>query len=155
MSRIKKILLGSLMVFIAIQFIQPARNKNGQVIATDISKIYSLPQSVQATLKTACYDCHSNNTNYPWYSNIQPVGWMMARHIKEGKDELNLSEFGSYSERRQLSKLRSIENSIKDGSMPISSYTIIHKNARLTKEEKAQIIDWAKIIRDSLANRNK
>jgi hypothetical protein len=78
----------------------------------------------------------------------------MARHIKEGKGELNFSEFGSYSERRQLSKLRSIENSIKDGSMPISSYTIIHKNARLTKEEKAQIIDWAKITRDSLA-RNK
>ena len=154
MSRIKKILLGLLIVVIAIQFIQPARNKNGQVIATDISKIYSLPQSVQATLKTACYDCHSNNTNYPWYTNIQPVGWMMARHIKEGKEELNFSEFGSYSERRQLSKLRSIENSIKDGSMPISSYTIIHKNARLTKEEKAQIIDWAKIIRDSLANKN-
>ena len=154
MSRIKKILLGLLIVVIAIQFIQPARNKNGQEIATDISKIYSLPQSVQATLKTACYDCHSNNTNYPWYTNIQPVGWMMARHIKEGKEELNLSEFGSYSERRQLSKLRSIENSIKDGSMPISSYTIIHKNARLTKEEKAQLIDWAKIIRDSLANKN-
>ena len=154
MSRIKKILLAILIVFIVIQFIQPARNKNGQVIATDISKIYSLPQSVQATLKTACYDCHSNNTNYPWYTNIQPVGWMMARHIKEGKEELNLSEFGSYSERRQLSKLRSIENSIKDGSMPISSYTIIHKNARLTKEEKAQLIDWAKIIRDSLANKN-
>jgi len=154
MSRIKKILLGLLIVFIAIQFIQPARNKNGQVIATDISKIYSLPQSVQATLKTACYDCHSNNTNYLWYTNIQPVGWMMARHIKEGKEELNFSEFGSYSERRQLSKLRSIENSIKDGSMPISTYTIIHKNARLTKEEKAQIIDWAKIIRDSLANKN-
>ena len=154
MSRIKKILLAILIVLIVIQFIQPARNKNGQVLATDISKIYSLPQSVQATLKTACYDCHSNNTNYPWYTNIQPVGWMMARHIKEGKEELNLSEFGSYSERRQLSKLRSIENSIKDGSMPISSYTIIHKNARLTKEEKAQIIDWAKIIRDSLANKN-
>lgn len=154
MSRIKKILLGLLIVFIAIQFIQPARNKNGQVIATDISKIYSLPQSVQASLKTACYDCHSNNTNYPWYTNIQPVGWIMARHIKEGKEELNLSEFGSYSERRQLSKLRSIENSIKDGSMPITSYTIIHKNARLTKEEKAQIIDWVKITRDSLANKN-
>lgn len=154
MSRIKKILLGLLIVFIAIQFIQPARNKNGQVLATDISKMVSLPQGVQTILKTACYDCHSNNTNYPWYTNVQPVGWMMVRHIKEGKEELNFSEFGSYSERRQLSKLRSIENSIKDGSMPISSYTIIHKNARLTKEEKAQIIDWAKITRDSLANKN-
>lgn len=154
MGRIKKILLGLLIAFIVIQFIQPARNKNGQVIATDISKMVSLPQDVQTTLKTACYDCHSNNTNYPWYTNIQPVGWMMARHIKEGKEELNFSEFGSYSERRQLSKLKAIGNSIQDGAMPLASYTFIHKNARLTKEEKAQIIDWAKITRDSLANKN-
>jgi hypothetical protein len=154
MSRIKKILLAILIVLIVIQFIQPARNKNGQVLATDISKMVSLPRDVQIILKTACYDCHSNNTNYPWYTNIQPVGWMMARHIKEGKEELNFSEFGSYAARRQLNKLKSIENSIKDGSMPISSYTIIHKNARLTNEEKALIIDWAKITRDSLANKN-
>ena len=154
MSRKKKILLAILIVFIVIQFIQPARNKNGQVLATDISKMVSLPPGVQATLKTACYDCHSNNTNYPWYTNIQPVGWMMARHIKEGREELNFSEFGSYSERRQLSKLRSIENSIKDGSMPISSYTIIHKNARLTKDEKTQIINWVETTRDSLAMKN-
>ena len=154
MSRIKKIQFTVLILFIAIQFIQPARNKNEQVLATDISKTVSVPQNVQATLKTACYDCHSNNTQYPWYTNIQPVGWMMARHIKNGKAELNFSDFGSYSTRRQMSKLRSIGNSIKDGAMPISSYTIIHKNARLTNKEKAQIIDWASTTRDSLADKN-
>ncbi|WP_173820176.1 heme-binding domain-containing protein, partial [Niastella vici] len=94
MSPIKKMLLGVLIVFVVIQFIQPARNKNGQVLAADISKMYSLPENVQATLKTACYDCHSNNTQYPWYVNIQPAGWMLARHIKQGKAELNFSEFG-------------------------------------------------------------
>jgi hypothetical protein len=154
MSRIKKILLAILIVLIVIQFIQPARNKNGQVLATDISKMVSLPQHVQAILKTACYDCHSNNTIYPWYTNIQPVGWMMARHIKEGKEELNFSEFGSYASRRQLSKLKAIGNSIQDDDMPLASYTFIHKNARLTNEEKALIINWAKITRDSFANKN-
>lgn len=154
MSRIKKILSGTLILFIVIQFIQPARNKNGQVLANDVSKVFSLPQDVQSMLKTACYDCHSNNTNYPWYTNIQPVGWMMARHIREGKEELNFSEFGSYSLRRQTSKLRSIENSIKDGAMPMSSYTFIHKNARLTKEEKARIMDWTRVTRNSLAGKN-
>ncbi len=154
MSRIKKLLLGILIVFVVIQFIQPARNKNGQVLATDISKMYSLPQNVQTTLKTACYDCHSNNTQYPWYDNIQPLGWMLARHIKQGKEELNFSEFGSYSLRRQISKLKSIENSIKDGTMPLSSYTLIHINAKLSQNDKALIIDWAQKTRGSLAIKN-
>lgn len=154
MSRTKKILLTLGVLFVAIQFIQPARNKNGQVLPTDISKSYSLPQNVQVVLKTACYDCHSNNTNYPWYVNIQPVGWMMARHIKQGKEELNFNEFGSYSSRRQASKLRSIENSVKDGDMPLSSYTLIHKNAILSQAEKALVMDWARKTRDSLEVKN-
>lgn len=154
MSRIKKILVGILIVFIASQFIQPVRNKNGQVLATDISKTYSLPENVQGILKAACYDCHSNNTEYPWYVNIQPVGWMLTRHIKQGKEELNFSEFGSYSARRQMSKLKSIVNSIKDGTMPLSSYTFIHKNAKLSQGDKVLIIDWVQKTRDGLAMKN-
>ncbi|MEC5143011.1 heme-binding domain-containing protein [Chitinophaga sp. 212800010-3] len=154
MSRIKKVLIGVLIAFIAIQFIQPARNQNGQALPTDILKTYTVPDSVRDILTTACYDCHSNNTNYPWYVNIQPVGWMLARHIKNGKENLNFSEFGAYSLRRQMSKLRSIQNSIKDGIMPISSYTLIHKNARLTDNDKSLIIDWANKTRDSLASKN-
>lgn len=150
MSRSKKILIGILIVLIAIQFIQPARNKNGQVLPTAISKMYSLPENVQATLKIACYDCHSNNTQYPWYANVQPVRSMLDWHIKEGKEELNFSEFGSYSHRRQINKLKAIANSIDDGSMPLSSYTLIHKNARLSPAEKISIINWARKTADSL-----
>ena len=123
----KKILFAIGIVFITIQFFRPARNKSNQVPDTDISKMVTTSDSVQAVLKNACYDCHSNNTNYPWYSNIQPMGWLMAKHIKKGKDELNFSEFGSYSPRRQLSKLNGIANSIKDDIMPLSSYKMMHK----------------------------
>jgi len=144
MSRTKKILLGLLAMFIIIQFIQPARNNNGQVLPTDISKQCSLPQNVQAVLKTSCYDCHSNKTHYPWYSYIQPVRWILDRHINEGKENLNFSEFGAYSARRQLSKLKAIENSIHDNTMPLSSYTLIHKNARLTPDDNVLIMDWAR-----------
>ena len=154
MSRVKKILLVILVVIIAIQFIQPARNKSGQVLPTDISKVYSLPTQVQSLIKNACYDCHSNNTNYPWYTTIQPVGWMLARHIKNGKAELNFSEFGDYSIRKQRSKLNSIAKTIDDGTMPLSTYTLIHKNAILTKEDKALIIDWANNTKDSLSSKN-
>jgi hypothetical protein len=155
MNRIKKILLSILVVFIAIQFIQPARNKNGGVLATNISKMISIPDSVQVVLKNACYDCHSNNTNYPWYSYVQPMGWMLNNHIRNGKKELNFSDFGSYSARRQQSKLKSIASQIRDSEMPLSSYTWVHKTARLTKEEKALIINWVQQSIDSLTQKFK
>lgn len=145
-----KWLLILLACFILIQFIRPARNESGQALQTDITKMFSVPSKVKAALEVACYDCHSNNTRYPWYSNIQPVGWWLAKHVKEGKEDLNFSEFGAYSSRRQINKLRSIENSIKDGTMPLSSYTLLHQDARLTSEEKALIIAWANKIKNSL-----
>lgn len=154
MSVIKKILLSILVVFIAIQFIQSGRNKAVMVLPTDISKMVNIPYSVQVVLKNACYDCHSNNTEYPWYVNIQPAGWLMAKHIRQGKEELNFSEFGNYTARKQLSKFTGIANSIKDGAMPLWSYKWMHKNAKLTDEESTLIINWVQNSKDSLAAKN-
>lgn len=150
MSWIKIGLLVLLVVVIVIQFIQPARNKNEQVLATDITRIYTLPENIKAILKTSCYDCHSNNTDYPWYANIQPGGWWLASHIKDGKAELNFSEFGTYSNRRQQSKLKSIANSIEDGAMPLASYTLIHRNVKLSEEDKTLLMNWVIKTKDSL-----
>jgi len=154
MGLTKKILLAIGIVFIAIQFIHPAHNKSSEVLATDISKTVSISDSVQAVLKNACYDCHSNNTNYPWYSNVQPMGWLMAKHIRKGKEALNLSEFGSYSSRKQISKLNGIANSIKDDIMPLSSYKLMHKNAQFSANEKTLVINWAQQSEDSLSAKN-
>jgi hypothetical protein len=150
----RKWLLILLGVFILIQFIQPARNQSGQVLQTDITKMFYIPSEVKTVLEVACYDCHSNNTRYPWYAYIQPGGWWLAKHIKGGKEELNFSEFGVYSRRRQINKLRSIENSLKDGSMPLSSYALLHKNARLTGGDKALVIAWINKVKDSLTASN-
>jgi hypothetical protein len=154
MKRIKKILIGIAIVLILMQFIQPARNNSNSVQSTDLIKTIPVPEHVQSILKTACYDCHSNNTNYPWYSRIQPVGWLLERHIRNGKAELNFSEFGSISIRRRISKLNEMANSIKDRTMPLRSYTMIHKNARLSTKDKAQLIDWATKTEDSLKLKN-
>ena len=142
------------MGFVAIQFIQPARNKSNQVLQTDIQKMYTVPDKVLVILQNSCYDCHSNNTRYPWYSFIQPGAWLMARHIKKGKANLNFSEFGVYSNRKQQSKLQAIANSIKDKTMPIWSYTLIHKNAKLLPDDKAVLLDWIKTTKDSLSLKN-
>ncbi len=154
MGPVMKILIAIAIVFIAMQFLHPAHNKSDQVPVTDISKIVFIPDSVQVILKNACYDCHTNNTVYPWYANIQPMGWLMANHIKEGKAELNFNAFGSYSKRKQLSKLNGIANSIRDGIMPLSSYKLMHKNARLSTNEKVLLIKWVQQSKDILSAKN-
>ena len=151
MGRVQKGLLFLLGVLVLIQFIRPARNTSGQAYPADISQIYPMQENVQGILKTSCYDCHSNNTDYPWYANVQPGGWWLTSHIRKGKEELNFNEFGNYSSRKKQSKLKAISNSIKDGTMPISSYTLIHRNARLSGTEQELILNWIEKTKDSLS----
>lgn len=154
MKGIKKILVGLLIILIMIQFVQPVRNKSGQAMPNDISKMVTIPADVQGILKKACYDCHSNNTDYPWYTYIQPIYWFMNYHIRSGKEELNFNEFGAYTSRRQQNKLRAIASSLKEDVMPLSSYTLIHSNAILSKAEKSLIINWVQNSKDSLNKKN-
>lgn len=154
MGLFKKILLVILIAFIAIQFIRPVRNNKGQVLPTDITKTVNIPDTVLNVFKNSCYDCHSNNTRYPWYANIQPIGWVLASHINNGKENLNFSEFGTYSERKQANKLKSIKLRIKDGSMPLSSYTIMHTGAKLSIEDKNLVNGWATKTKDSIDAKN-
>ncbi|MEP7233386.1 MAG: heme-binding domain-containing protein [Ginsengibacter sp.] len=153
MKLFKKIGLALLIVFIIIQFIRPAHNTSEQLLSTDIAKIYTVPDSVQHLLNTACYDCHSDNTRYPYYAYIQPVAWFLARHIKHGKADLNFGEFGTYSIRKQQSKLKAIINTIRDDEMPLTSYKLMHAVARLSKEEKDLIMKWATITKHDLQSK--
>lgn len=145
-----KIILAIIIIFLGIQFIKPPRNYGTSIASSDISMVLDMPDSIKVILTNACYDCHSNNTRYPWYSNIQPVGWLLAYDIKKGKEELNFSEFGAYSQRRQVSKLNGIVNSIEEDIMPLKSYRMMHKSARLSSNEKSVIINWSKQIIDSI-----
>jgi hypothetical protein len=140
---IKKILIVLLLALVVIQFIHPDKNVNATIAPTDISVLYPVPDSVNVILKKACNDCHSNNTRYPWYNNIQPVAWWLNEHITEGKGELNFSEFGTRPPVKQAKKLKKIAKEVKEGGMPLDSYTWIHKDAVLTDREKNILIDWA------------
>ncbi len=152
MNGIKKILLGLLVLLIFIQFWHPARNKSEQVMSNDIAKTVLVPEQVQGILEKSCYNCHSNNTDYPWYAYIQPLHWYLNDHIEAGKAELNFNEFDSYSSRRKLNKLRAIANSIEDGTMPLPSYTLLHGNAVLSETEKALLMSWIEKSKESLNN---
>ena len=150
---IKKILFIGLIIFLLMQLYQPARNESfEQDITANFTKVYNVPKNVKAIVRTSCYDCHSNNTNYPWYSNVQPVGFFMEHHIKEAKEDLNFDEWGKYSKRKQENKLDRIVKQIKSDEMPLASYTLIHKNARLTTVQKEEIMDWLSKIKDSISS---
>ena len=147
MSLKKKILFTIVAILIIIQFFRPERNESVELITDrDISKKYTIPENVHAILIHKCYDCHSNKTNYPWYMNIQPVAWWMAHHVEEGKDELNFSEFTTYTEKRANHKMEEIGEAINDEWMPLDSYTWMHGDAKITAEDKTLINAWIKTL---------
>lgn len=147
---LRKILIGLLVVLVIIQFIRPERNVASAMSANDISTKYTVPDDVNKVLQKACNDCHSNNTVYPWYSNIQPVGWWLQNHVNEGKEELNFSEFASYKNKKAAHKLEEVVELVEEGEMPLESYTIVHKEAKLTNEEKATLVAWAKALHQQI-----
>ena len=141
-----------LVIFMLMQFYPRANRNNDLNTAFDINKIHTVPDSVQEILKTACYDCHSNNTFYPWYSNIQPVSYWLNDHIIEGKKELNFSTFATYTLARQYRKLEEIADEVKENEMPLESYTFVHRNAKLNTRQKIIIANWTNMLRDSMKN---
>jgi hypothetical protein len=142
---IKIFLLFFLGALVVMQFFRPKKNinKGAEATANHIGKVIPVPENIAGILKRACYDCHSNNTNYPWYSNIMPVGWILDNHVKDGKRELNFDEFAAYKARRQSKKLEEVADEVKEEKMPIGNYTKIHKEARLSEDEKNALINWA------------
>ena len=115
-----------------------------------IGNTYPVPGDVKLILEKACNDCHTNNTEYPWYSNVQPIDWWLNDHIADGKKHLNFDEYTNKSLRFQYHKMEEIAEEIKDGGMPLDSYTWMHSEAKLTEVEKSRLIEWADGIRQSL-----
>jgi hypothetical protein len=146
---IKKILIVLALVLVVLQFIRPAQNLSANT-TNDISTLYPMPSDVKLIVDKACADCHSNKTAYPWYANIQPVAYWLADHVNEGKSEFNYNEFASYRIAKQNHKLEEVIEQIKEGEMPLYSYTLIHRDAQLTDAEKATLINWCQNIMDTL-----
>ncbi|MFC0519240.1 heme-binding domain-containing protein [Mesonia maritima] len=150
MKIIKIIVLVLLVAFVGIQFISTSRNLSSTVPKTDFMLVNKVPTTIQNKLQISCYDCHSNNTGYPWYNKIQPAAWFLEDHIKEGKAELNFNEWGEYSDRRKNSKLRSIISQIEDDEMPLDSYTLIHTDAKLSEDGRTEIIAFMTQLKNDL-----
>ena len=151
---VKKLFYTVLILFVLIQFYQPTRNTSTKKFKNnDFTNVYDTPKKIAKILKTSCYDCHSNNTHYPLYSYMQPVRYFLDLHIKEGKENLNFNEFSTYSLRKQRSKLNGILKQIQTDEMPLSSYTLIHKDAIITQEKKNEMTKWLSELQDEIASK--
>ncbi|MBL7708245.1 MAG: heme-binding domain-containing protein [Chitinophagaceae bacterium] len=143
---LKKILLVLLAAFIIIQFIHPKKNTAEGPQPNYIGNAYTVPEDVKSILAKACNDCHSNNTVYPWYAKIQPVDWWLTDHVNDGKKHINFDEYTHKSLRYQYHKMEETIEMVKEGEMPLESYTWVHKDAKLTDEEKIKLTGWAESV---------
>lgn len=139
---IKKILVTLLFVLFAIQFIRPARNIGPVASSTDITHYVHVPDTVMHILQASCYDCHSNNTVYPWYTNINPVGFWMRSHINDGKRAINFSDLSAFDKRKLDHRLGDIAEQLEKNEMPLWSYTLIHTYAKLDSGQVRLIKNW-------------
>ncbi|KAA2216830.1 MULTISPECIES: heme-binding domain-containing protein [Maribacter] len=157
MKLIRKILIGLLVVFIAIQFYRPEKNLSKENDTAMFLRETNPPEEVRDILQNSCFDCHSNNTVYPWYNNIAPVSFWLADHIEEGKSELNFSEWETYSDKKKDHKLEELYEETERRSMPLKEYTWTHKEAKLTEAQIEAVVKWAKDTRSlyQLGNRPK
>lgn len=136
MKKSTKVLIAVLVAFIAIQFV-PVNRTNPPV-----EQEVSVPPAVKAILKTSCYDCHSNETKWLWYSYVAPVSWLVANDVKEAREKLNFSTWNKYDAEKRADHLEDIWEEVSEGEMPLTIYLIMHAEARPTDKEKATLHNW-------------
>jgi hypothetical protein len=120
-------------------------NNPGDLIESGIVSI-----EVAGLLRTSCYDCHSNETKFPWYSYVAPFSWLIAKDVKDARKELNFSVWHDYDMVEKLKKLDDISIEVKEGEMPMPIYTAIHTSAKLSDAQRQLIVQWAEDAMDSV-----
>src|SRR5215467_5352793 len=135
-------------VFLAMQALPiPMHSQNERLRSPEAGMAQTIDPKVGRVLDRACGDCHSEGTRWPWYSRVAPVSWMMARHVDQGKEKLNFT--GWSNGRHTANELEEICDAVSDGSMPLPSYRLIHRNARLSNEDVSLICKWTETATDA------
>ena len=145
----KLILMVLLAVVLLIQLVRPQKNTAVIPAGKVFVDAFKVSEQVNAILAVSCYDCHSNKTEYPWYSEIQPMAWFMDKHIKDGKEKLNFDELPSYGSRKLNSKFTQIITQIEQDKMPLTSYLWMHEGASLSLADKKLLVDYFNSLTDN------
>ena len=157
--RLRRIMKWSLItlavLFVGAQFVRPAKTNPPVEHAKALGAEALLPEQVASVFKRACNDCHSNETAWPWYSNVAPASWFVIDHVNHGRSHMNFSEWARYNPREADELLEEICKEVKGGGMPLNSYLLLHPEAKLSDEDKQMLCDWASAERQRLALRSK
>jgi Haem-binding domain len=144
MKLLKRIVIGLVVLFIVIQAIRPAKTNPIVDETQTIQANTKVSSEVSAILERACYDCHSNTTTWPWYSQIAPVSWFLVNDVNDGRKNLSFSNWASYDARKAARKLQAMSEKVEKGEMPLKSYLLLHPTAKLSESDKHVLVDWAK-----------
>ena len=142
-------LLVLVLIFIVIQFFRPEKNSE-EMTASHLYEQNNIPEDIQVILKNVCLDCHSSQTTYLWFHRIAPVSWMINNHITDGKEELNLSEWGQLDMLGKLTALDKMKEEVEKGNMPLKPYILMHPKARLSEEQKNRFYDWIEKLSEEM-----
>ncbi|HSZ72165.1 MAG TPA: heme-binding domain-containing protein [Cytophagaceae bacterium] len=138
----KKIIIGIILLLVAIQVIRIDKTNPPVDKSKDFITLTHPSEEIRAMLVTSCYDCHSHETTYPWYSNVAPASWFLKNHINDGRKHLNFSTWSDYSEKKQQHKLEECIDEVKEGEMPLTPYTWTHQHAALTPNQQEKLAAW-------------
>lgn len=139
---IKKIIIGIVLLLVVIQLIRIDKTNPSTDKSKDFITLTHPSEEIRAILVTSCYDCHSHETTYPWYSNVAPSSWFMKDHVNDGRKHLNFSTWADYARKKQLHKLEECIDEVKEGEMPLTSYTWTHEHAALNPEQTEKLTSW-------------
>ena len=150
----KKIIIILAIAFIILQFFQIEKVNPAVNEGMDFLKIKNTPEKLATQIRASCYDCHSNETKYPWYAYVQPFGWFLKDHIEEGRKELNFSSFATYEPKRQAHKLNEAAEMTEHGAMPLESYLLIHGEAKLSETQKTEMAAYFTEVEEEIRAAN-
>lgn len=150
-KNLKWAFLGLMLVFAGLQFVQPAHTN--PPVKTDFVATLNPPAKIADMFHAACYDCHSNQTRWPWYSHVAPMSWQILQDVNDGRDALNLSEWPADNPKSEWKRMEDMSELVGDSEMPIKKYTLIHADARLTADQRKELTDWLDAQVDDLKSR--
>jgi hypothetical protein len=139
-KNLKWIIVAAVAAFAALQFTTPPHTN--PPVKNDFLTLMNPPPNIAAMFRSACYDCHSDETRWPWYSSVAPMSWKIAQDVDEGREQLNLSEWPSDNPKRAWKKMENMSDEIDQKSMPLKKYTLIHKDARLSDDQRNELTQW-------------
>ena len=141
---IKIILIVIIIAFVVIQFFRPERTTTEVYEESHITKIMNVPDDVHRILKRSCFDCHSDHTAWPWYTNVAPASWLVAKDVRNGRTKMNFSQWGKIPDAKREARLEAICEEITEGEMPLKEYLYLHGDAKLTPQDKDVLCNWVK-----------